>query len=362
MTQSISGHSCSSIRRRNFLSGAAAFGAMTLSGSALGADNVVTPKRTRYIDVHHHFMTPRSVEETRDRFMVEVTGMERPQSAILEWTVEKSLAEMDKAGVETAMLSLNSPGLFAKTQGGNRALARHVNEYAARVQADYPGRFGHFASLPLADTEGALREVAHALDALKADGFVVRTSDEDRWHGDPSYWPVYEELNRRKAVLFVHPASALCCQKMNVAHPPALIEYPFDTTRAIMNWIFSGAAAKFPDSRLIYKHGGGSTLMVQDRLEAVARIRPDLGERLPQGKDVMEVIRSHFYDTALVYNKTAFAAMREGLPLSQILYGSDVPYRQMGPEVAALRQLVSSAEEFRAIERDNAVALFPRLG
>ncbi|MEJ2411167.1 MAG: amidohydrolase family protein, partial [Novosphingobium sp.] len=276
--------------------------------------------------------------------------------------VEKSLADMDKAGVETAMLSLNSPGLFAGTPEGNRALARHVNEYAARAQADHPGRFGHFASLPLADTEGALREIVYALDVLKADGFVVRTSDEDRWHGDPSYWPVYEELNRRKAVLFVHPASALCCQKMNYAFPPAIIEYPFDTTRAITNWIFSGAAARFPDIRLIYTHGGGSTLMVQDRLEAFAKVRPDLGERLPQGKDVMEVIRSHFYDTALVYNKPAFAAMREGLPLSQILFGSDVPYRQLGSEVAALPLLVRDAAEFRAIERNNAEALFPRLG
>lgn len=316
------------------------------------------PKPHR-IDVHHHFMTPRFVQETRDRFMLEINGMTNAIGPVLEWTVEKSLVEMDKAGVATAMLSLSSPGPWSTTRDGARALCRHCNEYATRVVTDHPGRFGHFASLPLPDVDGSLKEVAYALDVLKADGFLMRTSDEDKWLGEPNYWPVYEELDRRRATVFVHPATPGCCQHMNMASPPAILEYPFDTTRAITNWIYTGAAQRFPHIRFIFNHGGGATLMMLDRLSVIGRVRPDLVARVPQG--AVNLLKSYFFDTAGVYNPTAFAAMRTAMPLAQILFGSDLPYMPMGIGVAALPHLVPDAAELRAIERDNAVALFPRL-
>ncbi|WP_144097530.1 amidohydrolase family protein [Croceicoccus sediminis] len=347
----------SSIHRRDFLGGSAALGAAALSPVAKAQGQPTADASPHRIDVHHHFMTPRSVEETRPKFMREISGMNN--SHVLEWTVEKSLAAMDEAGVATAMLSLNSPGPWSETKEGSRSLCRHCNEFAAQAQADHPGRFGHFASLPLPDVDGSLAEAAYALDVLKADGFVMRTSDEDKWLGEPSYWPLYEELNRRKAVVFVHPATPACCQEMNMVSPPALLEYPFDTARAITNWIYSGAGAQFPDIRLIFTHGGGAMLMILDRLAAVVRVKPELAERVPQG--ALEMLKSYFFDTALVYNEPAFAAMRAALPLSQILLGSDTPYIPIAPSVAALSNLVPEPTALRAIERDNALALFPRL-
>lgn len=317
----------------------------------------MTGKRPHRIDVHHHFMTPRSVEETRERFMLEISGMNN--AAVLEWTVEKSLEEMDKAGVATAMLSLNSPGPWSKTKEGARSLCRHCNEYAAQAQADHPGRFGHFASLPLPDVDGSLAEAAYALDVLKADGFVMRTSDEDKWLGDPAYWPLYQEIDRHKAVVFVHPATTNCCQHMDMVCPPALLEYPFDTARAITNWIYSGAALRFPNIRLIFSHGGGAILMILDRLAALVRVKPELAEHVPHG--ALEMLRSYFFDTALVNNQPAFAAMRAALPLSQILLGSDTPYIPLGSSVTALSRVAPKFSDLRAIERDNALTLFPRL-
>lgn len=317
----------------------------------------MTDTQSYRIDVHHHFMTPRSVQETRERFMVEISGMNN--SSVLEWTVEKSLVEMDKAGVATAILSLNSPGPWSKTMEGSRSLCRHCNEFAAQTHADHPGRFGHFASLPIPDVDGALAEATYALDVLKADGFVMRTSDEDKWLGEPAYWPLYEELDRRKAVLFIHPATPACCQHMNMVCPPALLEYPFDTARAITNWIYSGAAARFPNIRLIFTHGGGAILMILDRLATLVRVKPELAERAPHG--ALEMLKSYFFDTALVNNQPAFAAMRAALPLSQILLGSDAPYIPLSPSVAALSHLVPEAADLRAIERNNALALFPHL-
>ncbi len=347
-----------SIDRREFLGASAAFGAAGLSSTAKGENSPMTETKPYRIDVHHHFMTPRSVEETRERFMLEISGMNN--STVLEWTVEKSLVEMDKAGVATAMLSLNSPGPWSKTKEGSRSLCRHCNEYAARAQADHPGRFGHFASLPLPDVDGSLAEAAYALDVLKADGFVMRTSDDDKWLGDSTYWPLYEELNRRQAIVFVHPATPACCQHMNMVCPPALLEYPFDTARAITNWIYSGAALRFPNIRLIFTHGGGAILMILDRLAALVRVKPELAERVPHG--AVEMLKSYFFDTALVYNQPAFAAMRAALPLSHILLGSDTPYIPLGSSVAALPPLVPDAADLRAIERNNALGLFPRLG
>ena len=132
-------------------------------------------------------------------------GVRNPP-VVQSWKLEATLDQMDRGGVATAILSLPTglslPDLNAEQ---SRHLARMVNEYVVEAMKDHPGRFGLFAFLPMPDVEGTLKEIEYALDVLKADGIGLNTSYGDKWLGDPDFKPVMEELNRRKAIVYVHP-------------------------------------------------------------------------------------------------------------------------------------------------------------
>ncbi|WP_064697401.1 amidohydrolase family protein [Rhizobium aegyptiacum] len=334
-----------SLGRRTFLSGvvATALGA-AMSPAKSGAQGI---NQKRLIDVHHHFVTPRFVEELGDAVSV-------PPG----WWIDKSLGAMDRAGVATSMLSLNNPGPWLGDAAKSRTLCRHCNDFAAKAGQDHPGRFGHFASLPLPDIDGSLQEIAYAIDTLRADGFIVHTNEQDKWLGHSDFWPVYEELNRRRATVFVHPITAECCGNTPIAIPSAFLELPFETTRAIANWIYSGSAGRFPDIKFIFSHGGGATPMLLSRFSAVAARDPKLAAFVPHG--IVHELKKFHYDTAAIYNATAVAAVLTMVPRGRILFGSDVPYADLETCVEMLGKLIPDAEEQRAIGRDNALALFPR--
>jgi len=144
----------------------------------------------------------------------------------LSWTPEQAIAAMDKHSVATAVLSLTFPGVwFGDPQAAART-ARRVNEYAADLARSHPGRFGRFAAIPLPDTEGGLREIEYVLGVLKADGIGLLTSYDDKWLGHAAYYAVLEELNRRKAVVFVHPTTPLCCRTLLPDLAPVVAEIP----------------------------------------------------------------------------------------------------------------------------------------
>ena len=168
----------------------------------------------------------------------------------LEWTLAKSLDDMDKAGVATAITSVTTPGrIFAGSEG--RRVARECNEYAAKLVADHRGRFGMFAALPLTDTEGSLREIEYSLDTLHADGISLFTSYGDKWLGDPSFEPVMAELGRRKAVVYTHPDAPNCCRDPLLPDfRESVIEYGTDTTRAIARLLSTGTAMRYRDIKL----------------------------------------------------------------------------------------------------------------
>src|SRR5712692_5183742 len=225
------------------------------------------------IDIHHHLLPPSYIAEIISRRVT-------PTPA---WTPAKSIEEMDKNGIATSVVSLIQPGVWFGDVAQGRRLAREVNEYAARMVMDYPRRFGMFAVPPLPDTEGSLREIEYALDTLKADGIGVMTSYGDKYLGDPAFAPVWEELNRRKAVVYTHPLVPDCCRNLVPNVPTGAIEFATDTTRTIAGLLFSGTAARFPDIRWIFSHGGGTAPFLLSRLQREEQEMKEREKRLPKG-------------------------------------------------------------------------------
>jgi predicted TIM-barrel fold metal-dependent hydrolase len=306
------------------------------------SDNHNHPHR---IDVHAHFAPPEWIAAQGQNII----------PAIKNWTVAWSIEDMDRAGVEKAVLSITTPGLWFNDNETARKIARHSNEYAAKLRTDHPGRFGLFTALPLPDVEGALREIAYGLDTLKADGVGLITSYANKWLGDPAFDPVLEELNRRKAVAYVHPTSPDCCRNIVPGVPDAAIEFGTDTTRTIARIVFGGAAARFPNIKWIFSHAGGTMPFLLERFEGMAK-QPNHAAKFPNG--FAAVARRFFYDTAQAANKICMTALREIVPASRIVFGTDAPFRTSLEHVEGLKNCgVFDAAELKAIDRDNAVAL-----
>ncbi|HEY2974612.1 MAG TPA: amidohydrolase family protein [Pyrinomonadaceae bacterium] len=308
------------------------------------------------IDVHHHILPPVYMAAARERVIAQGQGY--LPAPVLRWTPENSLAEMDQNGVATAIVSISTPGVWFGAVQAARTLARKCNEYAARLVRDHPGHFGFFAAVPLPDTEGSLREVTYTLDVLKADGIGLMTSYGDKWPGDPAYAPVFEELNRRKAVVYIHPTGPNCCRELIPDIPVVMTELPHDTTRAITSLLLSGSFARFRDIRFIFCHAGGTLPMVAGRIARQVSAIKKLADRLPNGVEFE--LKRLYYELAGSANRPALSALMSLVPTSQIMFGSDYPWGRTGANIDGLKNFGLSAGDLRAIEYENAVTLFPR--
>jgi predicted TIM-barrel fold metal-dependent hydrolase len=304
------------------------------------------------IDVHHHLSPPTYIAASNANSFGE--------PLMKSWTPERSLQDMDNAGIAVAMLSVSTPAVKFTSGEPARKLARECNDYAAKLKADHPGRFGSFAMIPLTDTEGSLQEIAYALDTLKADGIGLMTSYGDKWLGDPLFLPVMEELNRRKAIVYTHPTTANCCVNLVKTLQPQMIEWGTDTTRAIADIIFSGNAQKFRDIRWIFSHAGGTMPLLIERFVRNPMANPNVKATVPDG--TLAELQRFYYDTAQTSNKAAMSALTAMIPVSQIMFGTDFPYRTGIDHVKGLREsgVFSDAQIFD-IERGNALKLLPRL-
>jgi len=309
-------------------------------------------EREGLIDVHHHHIPPFYLEENLDRIAASWGG--RLSATWHGWSPQRAIEAMDRAGIETSVLSLSSPGVWFGDAAQARTLARRVNEYASRMRAEHPGRFGLFAAIPLPDVEGSLREIAHALDVLGADGVGLLTSYEGRWLGHASYRPVFEELDRRKAVVFVHPTVPRCCRALMPEVRPVVTEIPQDTCRAIASLLYTGTLSRYGGIRFIFAHAGGAMPMAYGRL---IQFRPAGLD--PEGID--RELRRLYYDIAATAYRPAVAALRALVPASQILLGTDCPYAPAELTTAGMAALGLRDDELRALGRENARALLPRL-
>ncbi|MFM9968024.1 MAG: amidohydrolase family protein [Burkholderiales bacterium] len=300
------------------------------------------------IDVHHHPSPPSYL-----RLRGEREGAHGPQQS---WTVAKSIEDMDKSGVATSVLSLpHAAGLIFS--GGNdeaRRVVREWNEYMALLSRDYPGRFGVFAALPILDIEGSLAEAAYAFDTLKADGVCLMTNIGDRWLGDPHYAPLFEELNRRHAVVYTHPVASTCCQGILPEFMDALIEYGTDTTRAIAKLLVTGCLARYPNIRFIFSHAGGTLPYLAWRFVMARELKDVEG-------GVIAALNGLYYDCAQTASPYAMRSFTQLISTSQLLFGTDFPYRTAGLHVEGLAGCGFTQEELHAIDCGNAWRLMPQL-
>ncbi|HKT18279.1 MAG TPA: amidohydrolase family protein [Stellaceae bacterium] len=303
------------------------------------------------IDVHHHFVPPayKAAVQPKRRFM----------PCMDAWTVQGSIEDMDKAGVATALVSITLPGLHFGNNEEARRLTRICNDYAMEMARNYPGRFGLFAALPWPDVEGSLAELAYALDTLKADGIGLYTSYGTTWLGHADFAPLFEELNRRKAVVYTHPVCAPCCQGLVPEVNESIIEYGTDTTRTIASLLFTGSAARYPNIKWIFSHAGGTMPFLIERLVNLAKA-PSHAAKLPNG--LMHELQRFYYDTAQASNPSALGCLRTIVPTSQIMFGTDYPFRLSIEHVEGLAGCGFGAGDVKAIHRDNALRLLPKWG
>lgn len=344
------------MKRREVLGALGAFG---VAGMLPGcASQATQPQRRSVIDTHHHFYAPPYqsawLEWEKKR------SIPHFQSQV-NWSVAKAIEDMDKAGVRTGVLSLAStPGVWFDLPAPEVAkMARLCNDFGAQMARDHPGRFGLFATLPMIDVDSSLKEIAYAFDTLKADGVGLQTNYGDKWPGDPAYRPIFEELNRRKAVVYFHPLAAACCGRLSVGTFPAVIEVPHDTTRAVTSLMLSGSLARYRDIKWLFSHAGGTVPMLAGRMKYFFDFRKDLAQFAPNG--VEGELQRLYYDTANATHPSSMAALLKLIPDTQVTYGSDYPYVPMDTQVQALQKLGLSGSQVAAIESGNARRLIPRL-
>lgn len=309
------------------------------------------------VDVHAHFTTREYIASAKAAGRVEPDGM--PEDFWPRWTAEEHLDLMDEAGIERAVLSLSSPGLHFGDDGVARSLARDINEFCAGMVRKYPDRFGQFASLPLPDVDGSLTELAHCFDELGADGVALLSNHSGVRLGDPRFAPVLSELDRRAAVVLLHPTTCRGHEELSSGRPQPMIEFLFETARTVIDFILRGAAERFPRIRLIVPHLGGVLPLLAERVELFRTISGASADRVT----VAEQLGRFYYELAGTPSKTQITALNSIAKPDRLLYGSDyawTPREHANQLLHALDTVMADEhDDWRAVTTANANALLP---
>lgn len=322
------------------------------------------------IDVHHHAFPEKYVDALRAAGVQNSMGIDFP-----EWTPDTSLKEMDKNHIQIAMLSITAPGVYFSgidfPDGFSEELARMGNEAIAEAKKRYPDRFGGFATIPVLNTDNAIEELAYSLGSLGLDGVALITNYKGVYLGDERFEPVFEDLNRRKAVVFIHPTEPGPQFDPELDLPAALIEAPFDTTRAITNMMFHGVLDRYPDITYIVAHGGGTIPFLAWRLAGIEYAQKNkkmakvsgLYDYLLKGRPEkgLRRLKRMYFDTALVSGSYALNALRDFAGPEHIVYGSDLCIARLAPIVTKnlKRDGDFSDDQYNAISYGNSLKLFP---
>lgn len=316
------------------------------------------------IDIHHHILPPEWCADAAVRRFAAAQYMDFTK---VPWSAASATAHLDALGVRMAVASIAVPGVWFGNADRAAELARTWNAAAAELCRAHPDRWRYFATVPLPDPAAAVQEVRRVLDVPPGRapdvarssnpcvGIGAFTSYENMWLGDPSLEPFYEELDRRAAVVFIHPTTPAACRCLLPHIPEFLVEVPTDTTRAVINLLLTGTLRRHPHIRWIVCHGGGTLPLVAGRLEALLDQSPELAARI--GADPLGQLRRLYYDLAAATSASSFAALRGLVPPSQMLFGTDSPFL---PAERLLREFLAldlSDADRHGVEQGNAASL-----
>ncbi|OBG28530.1 amidohydrolase family protein [Mycobacterium sp. 852002-51057_SCH5723018] len=271
------------------------------------------------IDVHAHFLTDRYVNAARAAGITQPDGMPMWPS----WSVGDHLQLMHDNRIVSAILSISSPGVHFGDDSAAADLARHVNEFAAGVVAEHKDRFAFFASLPLPCVEAAVDEAAHAMDALGALGVVLMSNSAGTYLGDIRLDPLWEALDRRRAIVFVHPTSPPNVGAVALDRPSPMLEFMFETTRSVTDLIFAGVQERYPEIRFVIPHCGATLPVVVDRVELFRSLLPGSNDRPRAALTTRQQLQRFWYDLAGTPFPAPAKALVDVVGSAQLLYGSD---------------------------------------
>ena len=317
-------------------------------------ENIVTK-----IDMHVHYLPKSYREGLLTRGEKDPDGFPTP-----EWNMEAHLEFMEQMDIAMTMLSLSSPHLNFSDERAAKMLARQANEEGAEVVKKYPDRFGLLASLPLPNIEDSLEEIKYVVDILHADGFTLPTNTQNVYLGNPCLDPIFAELNRRRAVVVIHPNKPSCVPEGVVENLPIpMMEFFFDTTRTITNMILKGTIKRFSDIKIVIPHAGAFLSILADRIQIPLQMK--MIGNLKESIDVYNVLKGLYYDVAGACLPRQLRALMDIVDVEHLVYGSDYPYTPQFGCVYLAEALDKTGlltdEQRRTVYRDNAEGLFPRL-
>ena len=312
---------------------------------------------SRTVDVHHHVI-PDFYWEASNEDGNAAGGITPPR-----WSLDGAIAYLDEARIDVAVPSISTPGVHFGDDAAARSLAHAVNEYLAGIKHDRPDRFGAFAALPLPDIEGSLEQIAYALDVLELDGVSMFTNAGGSYLGDARFDPIFAELQRRAAVVFVHPTASPDPIAHTLDPPDSLLDYPVDTSRAVAKLHYSNTFARTPDVKYVLAHAGGTIPFVASRFAIVDEMDVIPGAR--ERGAFADVLPRLFWDTASAFSDPVLHMLRSVAGLGNVVFGTDYPYPRDAISIAGLRRLEQTVElddgERRGVLGAAAEKLIPRL-
>jgi 6-methylsalicylate decarboxylase len=309
------------------------------------------------VDVHHHILP--------DFFWRETNSEHGPVGGIAPppWSRDSTLAFMDDAGIDVAVTSVSTPGVHMGSDERARSLARRCNELAATLVQTRPERFGGFACLPLPDVDGSFAELSYALDVLKLDGVVLFSNARGVYLGDARFNTLFDELERRRAVVFVHPTASPDPTAHALGLPDSLIDFVADTSRAIAHLHYTNTFARTPHVKYIFSHAGGTIPYLASRFAVVDEMGVIAGGNV-RGT-AADTFRRLYWDTALSWHDPVLHLLRSVVGMDRVLFGSDFPYLRRDLAIRNREELgrtsaLSDADR-AAVLGGTALTLLPRI-
>jgi predicted TIM-barrel fold metal-dependent hydrolase len=329
-------------------------------------------KTTNKIDVHHHIFPKEYVEALKNAGVKNSLGVDFPK-----WTVDTSFRKMKTNGIKIAMLSISSPGVYFNgidfPEGFSEKLARITNEVIAETKHKYPESFGGFATIPMLNPDAAIEELNYALDTLHLDGVCLLTNYSGIYLGDAFFEPFFKELNKRNAVVYIHPSDPGEAYDFELGIPNALIEVTFDTTRAVANMMYRGVLDRYTNIKYILSHGGGTIPFLAWRLAGIEYgqkgkkppVIRALYDFLVNGEPTkgLKHLKKMYYDTAAVSGDYAVKTLQAFAGPDNIVFGTDLCISKLaGITTKNLKKDGDfTDEEYDKMSYRNCLKLFPGL-